>query len=380
MTLPPFHDHHTHVSFYASLSGTADLSECLSESEALDILRQRKDRIIFARGWKNNLYDFSPSELDNLPPVAISNISLHCFRINKKAREMLAVKNPEIVSRLDDQEWIEHNLNAVFAMIADYGGTESIPAFISAMEKLGIYEMEDMSVCSAQAAEYMAANYPGRIKIWAELDSFAKFPAAGGKQLVGGIKLFADGALGAYSAALSVPCKGGNPSCLLRSDAEMRSLLERAAECKPEIAVHAIGDCATEQVINAVRDVFGECGIRGGVNVRLEHAQMVTLEQALLAKKLGIILSMQPNFSPDSAAYSDRLPPHYINANNPFRMLIDEAGFIPGKDLIFGSDGMPHGAAYAAECAEKPPVLGQRLTMRELIAGYSVSDMKCYLK
>ena len=130
-----------------------------------------------------------------------------------------------------------------------------------------------------------------------------------------------------------------------------------------------------------MRDLFGECGRRvGGLCVRLEHAQMITLEQALLAKKLGIILSMQPNFSPDSAAYSDRLPPHYINANNPFRMLIDEAGFVPGKDLLFGSDGMPHGAAYAAECAEKPPVPGQRLTMQELIAGYSVSDKKCYLK
>ena len=164
--LPPFRDHHTHVSFYASLSGTADLSSCDSEKEAIDILRQRKDNLIFARGWKNNLYDFPPSELDSLPPVAISNISLHCFRINEKARERFSVSHPEIISHIDDQEWVEHNLNDVFAMIADYGGTEKIPSFVAEMEKLGLYELEDMSVSSEKAAEYMSTKYPDRIRIW----------------------------------------------------------------------------------------------------------------------------------------------------------------------------------------------------------------------
>lgn len=374
--LPPFHDHHTHVSFYASLSGTADLSSCTSEKEALEILRQRKEGVIFARGWKNNLYDFSSSELDNLPPVAISNISLHCFRINKKARDVFAVKNPEIVSHLDDQEWVEHNLNAVFAMIADYGGTEKIASFISEMEKIGLYEMEDMSVCSEKAAEYMAANYPGRIKIWAALESYQKFTYA--QKYINGIKLFADGALGAYSAALSVPCKGGNPSCLLRNDDDMRAAIRLAAECKPEIAIHAIGDEAISQILRCIKDLFGNCpnGREGVPLVRLEHIQMIMAEQAEQAKKMGIVLSMQPNFSLDSEAYSDRLPPDYIQANNPFRMLIDEAGFIPGRDLLFGSDGMPHGAEFAVKCATNPPLPSQRLSMEELAAGYVANFYK----
>jgi hypothetical protein len=62
--------------------------------------------------------------------------------------------------------------------------------------------------------------------------------------------------------------------------------------------------------------------------------------------------------------------------NNPFRMLIDEAGFVPGKDLLFGSDGMPHGARYALESALFPPFPGQRLSLPEFVAGYCMPDLE----
>ena len=107
---------------------------------------------------------------------------------------------------------------------------------------------------------------------------------------------------------------------------------------------------------------------------RLEHCQFVTLESARRAKELGIVLSMQPNFSFESDFYRDRLPDPYPAMNNPFRMLIDEAGFVPGEDLLFGSDGMPHGACYALESALFPPYPGQRLSLPEFVAGYCMPD------
>jgi len=79
---------------------------------------------------------------------------------------------------------------------------------------------------------------------------------------------------------------------------------------------------------------------------------------------------MQPNFISDSVDYSDRLPQSFLAENNPFRMLIDELDFVPGKDLIFGSDGMPHGIAYPAQWSLFPPFSAQRLDLDELIAGY----------
>ncbi len=51
-------------------------------------------------------------------------------------------------------------------------------------------------------------------------------------------------------------------------------------------------------------------------------------------------------------------------------MLIDQVGFQPGRDLIFGSDGMPHGVEYALQWSLFPPYPVQRLTVEELVAGY----------
>jgi predicted amidohydrolase YtcJ len=106
----------------------------------------------------------------------------------------------------------------------------------------------------------------------------------------------------------------------------------------------------------------------------MEHCQFITQENAEKSKELGITLSMQPNFNSDSIQYTDRIAEVYCNNNNPFRMLIDKVGFIPGEDLIFGSDGMPHGAQYALEQTLFPPVPGQALSLEEFVAGYCMPD------
>ena len=67
---------------------------------------------------------------------------------------------------------------------------------------------------------------------------------------------------------------------------------------------------------------------------------------------------------------ADRLPDGYPERNNPFRMLIDQVGYIPGDDLLFGSDGMPHGIREALRQSLFPPYAGQTLTLEEFVAGY----------
>jgi hypothetical protein len=83
---------------------------------------------------------------------------------------------------------------------------------------------------------------------------------------------------------------------------------------------------------------------------------------------------MQPNFSHDSIGYADRLPDGYPQHNNPFRMLIDEAGFIPGVDLVLGSDGMPHGFREGLRQSLFPPHAQQALSLQEFMAGYCLPE------
>jgi predicted amidohydrolase YtcJ len=105
-------------------------------------------------------------------------------------------------------------------------------------------------------------------------------------------------------------------------------------------------------------------------SARLEHAQFLTEAQGRRARDLGAVLSMQPVFSADSLDYADRLEPRWLAANQPFRTLVDRCGFRPGVDLLFGSDGMPHGVAPALRWALFPPFAGQRLSAEELLAGF----------
>jgi predicted amidohydrolase YtcJ len=104
----------------------------------------------------------------------------------------------------------------------------------------------------------------------------------------------------------------------------------------------------------------------------MEHVQFIQPAQARRAKALGLVLSMQPNFNSDSEDYADRLGARELEANNPFRMLLDQAGFVCGEDLIFGSDGMPHGLEYALQWSLFPAFPGQRLSLEELKAGYGL--------
>lgn len=82
---------------------------------------------------------------------------------------------------------------------------------------------------------------------------------------------------------------------------------------------------------------------------------------------------MQPNFSSDTVDYRDRLDAGYCEMNNPFRMLIDEIGFVPGNDLVFGSDGMPHGIETAIQQSLRPSLSQQKLSIDEFVAGYCMN-------
>lgn len=368
--LPLLYDRHTHVSFYSALAGAADLSGCATLGEALRALGEQKGPLRLGRGWRSNLYELPPAELDRLGPALVCNVSLHNFRMSSPARELLSRDFPDIVAGIDDQDWVERHLYRVFSLFTA-AGADGIQDFMERLAALGVWAAEDMLVSPEEAAMLLAREYPGRVKLWAAPGVYRRLGQEG-RKAVAGIKLFTDGALGARTAALGGSYIGGGKGTLLHSDAELAALLKEAAGLRGSAAVHAIGDAALEQLFSVLERLAVP---RGELSVRIEHAQFITPAQARRAKKLGTVLCMQPNFSSDSSDYADRLPSEYLRANNPFRMLMAEAGFVPGEDLVFGSDGMPHGAKAALQAALFPPYPGQRLSLGEFRAGYCLPDL-----
>lgn len=370
----PIFDRHSHVSLYAALEGCPDLATCGDPSEALALMRGLPaDRLSLVRGWHSGRLPLSAADLADLPPVLLVNLSLHGLRLSPAAARHLRETDPELVEGHTDPAWCERNLDRLLALYGRTAGLTpaKLEAWIQGLEAVGIGAVEDLLLTGVEAWRTMqASRWADRMPWWTVPAIFEALPAEAQAECAG-LKVFTDGALGARTAALDVPFLGGEPGLLLHAGEALRRALAELHAYGKALAIHAIGDRAIGQALDVLEDLDRQ-GTRFPL-VRLEHVQFITEAQARRARELGLVLSMQPNFTSDSADYADRLDPARLARNNPFRMLIDRVGFQPGRDLIFGSDGMPHGLAWAAQWSLFPPFEGQRLGLEELLAGYGAA-------
>lgn len=149
----------------------------------------------------------------------------------------------------------------------------------------------------------------------------------------GGWKGFADGALGARTAALSEPYADGTGTGTARWDVgSHRACAERALELGGSVAVHAIGDNAVDRVL----DLFAELCAAGAdpASLRIEHVSVIRPESLARMAELGVIGSVQPAFvRSDGPWIPDRLGPGRLGWAHPFRSMADA-----GVPLLGGSD------------------------------------------
>lgn len=374
--IPLLKDHHSHPGLYATLAHCPDLSPIRNKSEALSLISASVPGkgITVVMGWNDSHFSFGERELDPLSPLVIFNISLHSLLINAGAREMIAGSFPQLVDNFRDGTWIERNTALVLNFLLTLNPCDAgqLGSYFRRLGQLGVWHVEEMSLKDEGWIErFREASLLDRTRFWTDLARFESMNEAS-RERVHGIKLFADGALGARTARLAQPYLDGTEGVLVYADEELFELASLVFERGKALAVHAIGDRAVEQVIRVLGQV-AHCR-RGLGETRIEHCQFISRAAAHQAKSLGIRLCMQPNFSLDSRCYRDRLPGDYCRLNNPFRMLLDEAGYVAGEDLLFGSDGMPHGVPCALESSLYPPFPGQRLTLDEFVAGYCMPD------
>ncbi len=111
---------------------------------------------------------------------------------------------------------------------------------------------------------------------------------------MGGVKLMLDGALGSRGAWLKTdyadaPGQRGLP---MIPSTQLRNIMSRAAMDNFQIAVHAIGDAANGELLDAIQEL--EETYKGDRRWRIEHAQIVTPSDLPRFGTLGVIASMQP--------------------------------------------------------------------------------------
>ena len=187
----------------------------------------------------------------------------------------------------------------------------------------------------------------------------------------GGVKFFADGALGSRTAWLHEPgfADGSGTGIALDSPQTIRELGEAALELGLVPVTHAIGDRANTEVLDAYDDLR-EAAARRGLHLRVEHAQHLRPQD--LPRLRGLVVSVQPIHLLADGPITRELLPHRADGTYAFRS-IQEAGGL----LVFGSDApvaLPDLRASFAAAQTRVDDAGQKLAPGEAMSELDILE------
>jgi len=151
---------------------------------------------------------------------------------------------------------------------------------------------------------------------------------------IGFVKVFADGSLGARTAALKKPYsdKPETRGIILHTQRKLNSLISKAHKAGLQLAVHAIGDRAIETVAKAFENVLKRHP-RENHRHRIEHCSVLNPKLIERMKHLGLIASVQPHFVSSDFWVVDRVGKDRARWVYPFKTLMKE-----GLTVASGSD------------------------------------------
>lgn len=202
---------------------------------------------------------------------------------------------------------------------------------------------------------------------------------------LGGLKIFADGALGARTALMFDPYEGepDNYGVVVTEKNVMRALVMTASRAGFPSTIHAIGDRAVHDVLDVYEEVRADERARGlqpsDRRHRIEHVQIIHPDDLTRLAALDIIASMQPIHATADYLMADKYwGKRSRYAYNP-RLQLDQ-----GARVAFGSDSPVepfeplkgiHAAVTRCRADGTPNPEGwypeARLTVEEAVRGYT---------
>ena len=202
---------------------------------------------------------------------------------------------------------------------------------------------------------------------------------------LGSVKAFADGALGPRTAAMLQPFEGEpeNRGMLLLDAEEILEHGREAVKNGLSLAVHAIGDRANHEVLNALtqlRPIEAQASPeKPSLRHRIEHVQIIHPDDAGKLAQAGIIASMQPIHATSDYLMADRFWGKRTANAYAWRTMLRT-----NTNLAFGSDAPvedpnPFWGLHAAVTRQRqdgsPGAQGwhpeQRLTVAEALQGFT---------
>ena len=348
--LPGFNDAHVHFPTWAVARGEVRLEGTTSVEEVVSRVRDALGSVraggwLRGRGWRSGGWPEEPTKeaLDAVAgdvPVALLAHDSHSLWLNSAA---LARADGDlevaggVVERDERGEPTGVLREESCWRFRDRHIEISTAEYVEAMR-------EGLRVAASRGvtAVHDKDGWIGALRFWQELEDLTlrvwqSFPAEqlgqlaglglrsgfGGPMLrTGYLKAFMDGTLGSRTARM---LDGGGVE--LTSRAELAEIVRRAAAAGWPVAVHAIGDLANREALDAfeeTRDAWAPLGLRQ----RIEHAQLLAPEEIGRFAQVGIAASVQFSHAPSDRDLAERFWAGKTGGAYAYRSLWDSGALV----------------------------------------------------
>jgi predicted amidohydrolase YtcJ len=342
---PGFIDAHCHLASLGRLRrGLLDLNDLKSFEEALARVKQRLERVnpgawVMGRGWdqadwgqKEFPHHEKLSAISPRNPVILYRVDGHAALVNREAMRIARLSkdtpNPPGGEVLKDSrgEPTGMLIDTAIGLVSRHAAVprgrirDYLLAGQEACLRAGLTGIHDAGISPLGVASYKKLCDAGllKLRVYAMLDARTarglidrRRPLVGyggGRFTLRGVKCYIDGALGSRGAWLLEPYadRPGHTGCAVEP-ALVREMAELCAKHGWQCAIHAIGDRANREVLDAYAAAVKK---HPGADhrFRVEHAQVIHPEDIPRFAALGVIPSMQPTHATSDMRWArDRL-------------------------------------------------------------------------
>ena len=366
VVLPGMIDAHGHVIGQGIAALTLDLSTTRSLDEAkakiAEYARANPERPwIIGRGWNQEVWKLgrfpTAADLDTVVadrPVWMERADGHAGWANSaalKAANITAATTAPAGGRIEKPlgVLVDAATSLIEKSLPKVSPKDRTAAFLKAQQILlgyGVTAVADMGTTIDDWMTYRRMGDTGalRVRIMSYGAGIENTVAIGGtgptpwlyddRLRLEGVKLYADGALGSRGAWLKAPYADapGQRGLGFLSDDQLQNLMSRASMDGYQVAVHAIGDRANQQAIDAIAEMA--VTYKGDRRWRIEHAQVLDPADMKAFGQYGIIASVQPTHATSDRLMAEaRLGEARLAGAYAWKSLLAN-----GAKLAFGSD------------------------------------------
>lgn len=416
--LPGLIDAHGHVLSYGLSLLRVDLQNVPSEREAVERIRRFRAENptlewIQGRGWNQVLWESNEfptaamlDEFFPTTPIWLSRVDGHAGWANSAAMAAAGITadtpDPAGGQIIRDAQgrptgtFVDNAMSLISSSIPSLTVEEQAYALRRAMEELaaqGLTSVHDAGISSTTVDAYKRLLEDGPLPIRVNAMLAAGDPEIGrlldeghfasedGTFTINSVKISSDGALGSRGASLIEDYSDmpGHRGLLLLEPKELHERMERAMRAGFQVNIHAIGDNANKLVLDYFSELIPATGTRH-LRHRIEHAQVLRLEDILRFAEIGVIPSMQATHATsDKNMAEDRVGPERILGAYAWRKLMDAGAVIAnGSDFpveypnpFFGL----HAAITRQDHENQPPggwYPEERMTPPEALASFTI--------